>query len=424
MQDRETALREALRRTISLMEHYWPRPNDEQAEAMNRAYRVLASPLSAPPQEPTQSGNVRALTVHICEDCLNLRGEMCNEPCCRFCRRTMAEVAEYLDVLLIRPRIDGVSVLVDEGTPLPPVSPQEPTGASPQADVTCEHGTAMDVHCCNCHSGFIFDVNHECPAPELTWREAVEQALGVENDPENHTPSWAFDVVRAAREIGNAPTPASPQAETPIQTLCKNCMQSERFIAPDGSTICHYCGFVQPAPVSPVEPAGSPTTAHVAPIVGKVWTHHDGVLPDGSVCRTADVDALIAGRTAQLQAALFDEQASHEATKCRLVAAEQSHEAAGNRVIELLKSTPVEPAGAAPEGREHPMTERAKKVATLEITLRARYDVQTGRMVGLGVETPNAQGWHPRVTGSYMSTADRVFPAKLPRAAARIAKKG
>lgn len=91
---------------------------------------------------------------------------------------------------------------------------QEPTAeASPQADTTCEHGTAMDVHCCNCHSGFIFDVNHECPSPELTWREAVEQALGVENDPENHTPSWAFDVVRAAREIGNAPTPASPQAE-------------------------------------------------------------------------------------------------------------------------------------------------------------------------------------------------------------------
>jgi hypothetical protein len=26
-------------------------------------------------------------------------------------------------------------------------------------DVTCEHGTAMDVHCCNCHSGFLFDIN-------------------------------------------------------------------------------------------------------------------------------------------------------------------------------------------------------------------------------------------------------------------------
>ena len=30
-------------------------------------------------------------------------------------------------------------------------------------DVVCKHGVAMDVHCCNCHSGFIFDMNHECP---------------------------------------------------------------------------------------------------------------------------------------------------------------------------------------------------------------------------------------------------------------------
>lgn len=29
-------------------------------------------------------------------------------------------------------------------------------------DVVCEHGTAMDVHCCGCHSGFLFDRNHEC----------------------------------------------------------------------------------------------------------------------------------------------------------------------------------------------------------------------------------------------------------------------
>src|SRR3990167_3178605 len=25
----------------------------------------------------------------------------------------------------------------------------------------CEHGTALDVHCCNCHSGFLFTPN-EC----------------------------------------------------------------------------------------------------------------------------------------------------------------------------------------------------------------------------------------------------------------------
>jgi hypothetical protein len=31
-------------------------------------------------------------------------------------------------------------------------------------DVVCvAHGTAIDVHCCNCHNGFIFDPEHECP---------------------------------------------------------------------------------------------------------------------------------------------------------------------------------------------------------------------------------------------------------------------
>lgn len=24
-------------------------------------------------------------------------------------------------------------------------------------DAVCEHGTALDVHCCNCHSGFLFN---------------------------------------------------------------------------------------------------------------------------------------------------------------------------------------------------------------------------------------------------------------------------
>lgn len=27
----------------------------------------------------------------------------------------------------------------------------------PGGDVVCEHGTAIDVHCCNCHHGFLFD---------------------------------------------------------------------------------------------------------------------------------------------------------------------------------------------------------------------------------------------------------------------------
>jgi len=30
-------------------------------------------------------------------------------------------------------------------------------------DHVCKHGTALDVHCCHCHSGFIFDKDHKCP---------------------------------------------------------------------------------------------------------------------------------------------------------------------------------------------------------------------------------------------------------------------
>ena len=32
-------------------------------------------------------------------------------------------------------------------------------------DVKCEHGVAMDVHCCNCHSGYIFERDHTCEEP-------------------------------------------------------------------------------------------------------------------------------------------------------------------------------------------------------------------------------------------------------------------
>lgn len=49
-------------------------------------------------------------------------------------------------------------------------APHTCPGAGPQditvqQDAVCSHGTALDVHCCNCHSGFIFDSNHECPPP-------------------------------------------------------------------------------------------------------------------------------------------------------------------------------------------------------------------------------------------------------------------
>lgn len=43
------------------------------------------------------------------------------------------------------------------------------------------------------------------------WREAIEWALGVEADPEEHTTEWAKELVRAVREIGNK---AHVEAET------------------------------------------------------------------------------------------------------------------------------------------------------------------------------------------------------------------
>lgn len=44
-------------------------------------------------------------------------------------------------------------------------------------DYVCQHGTAMDVHCCGCHSGFIFDLEHECE-PELMRRCLRGRCLG------------------------------------------------------------------------------------------------------------------------------------------------------------------------------------------------------------------------------------------------------
>lgn len=45
--------------------------------------------------------------IVICKACYELEGEMCHDAKCIFCRRTMKEVAEILEKLLIRPVVDG-----------------------------------------------------------------------------------------------------------------------------------------------------------------------------------------------------------------------------------------------------------------------------------------------------------------------------
>jgi hypothetical protein len=56
------------------------------------------------------------------------------------------------------------------------VTPQEPMTVTVNdlGDHVCQHGVALDVHCCNCHSGFVFDLEHKCPptmadAAEMLW---------------------------------------------------------------------------------------------------------------------------------------------------------------------------------------------------------------------------------------------------------------
>ena len=68
---------------------------------------------------PIHEGAVKSFIIRICDDCFHLRGEMCHEPGCVFCRRTMIEVGEYLDALLIRPVVDGERLTADEGTEQP-----------------------------------------------------------------------------------------------------------------------------------------------------------------------------------------------------------------------------------------------------------------------------------------------------------------
>jgi len=51
---------------------------------------------------------IHTIPIQICQDCLNLKGDMCHNPECVFCRRTMVEVNQLLNDILVAPIIDGV----------------------------------------------------------------------------------------------------------------------------------------------------------------------------------------------------------------------------------------------------------------------------------------------------------------------------
>jgi hypothetical protein len=51
--------------------------------------------------------NVKKYEILICDDCMNLKGEMCHNPVCCFCRNTMEEVANSLETTGITARCVG-----------------------------------------------------------------------------------------------------------------------------------------------------------------------------------------------------------------------------------------------------------------------------------------------------------------------------
>lgn len=80
--------------------------------------------------------NVHALTVLVCQDCIDLKGVMCNNAECVFCRRTMVEVQDLLDAMLLCPIVDGKRLILVGDAVTNEDSRISPASAAPVVDNT------------------------------------------------------------------------------------------------------------------------------------------------------------------------------------------------------------------------------------------------------------------------------------------------
>lgn len=53
-------------------------------------------------------------TIEVCENCLNLEPGTCHMPGCCFCRMTANESSVMLNILNIRPIVDGIQLPWEE----------------------------------------------------------------------------------------------------------------------------------------------------------------------------------------------------------------------------------------------------------------------------------------------------------------------
>lgn len=173
--------------------------------------------------------------------------------------------------------------------------PSEPSGAAapaetPKLDAVCEHGTAMDVHCCNCHSGFIFDMGHECPALEQSEdTDMVATVTAIVRDADQmftksggssrHWVRECFLPKLNAAGLRIVPPPAEPQeAPRPDLSALADDLQEAIALMPTHSEPCATCGYdaageqrrwrqaldlVRQRIASPQDAAGAPKAAEL-----------------------------------------------------------------------------------------------------------------------------------------------------------------
>ncbi len=99
----------------------------------------------------------------------------------------------------------------------------------------------MDVHCCNCHSGFIFDLKHQCPSKSeaLDYVKVLQDAKRIVNTSvlyrkfidgtplENDIAVWMADFVFQQLESLDAPAPDKDDWKARAHTLAQRVTCSE-----------------------------------------------------------------------------------------------------------------------------------------------------------------------------------------------------
>lgn len=106
---------------------------------MNKLAEIFPEAASLPVQQAQPPIDSNVFGIRICDDCIDLKGEMCHTPYCVFCRRTMREVGEYLDLLLIRPIVDGErfpATFAESLKATLAAAPSTPPASSPTGEIT------------------------------------------------------------------------------------------------------------------------------------------------------------------------------------------------------------------------------------------------------------------------------------------------